>query len=208
MNSQVRGYLFGAIGVLCFSLTLPATRFAVQDIDPMVVASGRAVIAAALAFLTLWVNHAAIPARHQWPSLALVAGGAVIGFPAFTSWAMAHVDASHGAIVLGMLPLSTACFAVWVGHERPSFTFWVSALIGSLFVVGYSVQQARGHFALYDLILLGAVASAGMAYAVGARLAKSLGSWQVICWALVLSAPLVLPFLLFRLQQVGFNPGT
>jgi drug/metabolite transporter (DMT)-like permease len=33
----------------------------------------------------------------------------------------------------------------------------------------------------------------GLGYAEGARLSRRLGGWQVICWALVLSLPLMLP---------------
>ncbi|HEY1016589.1 MAG TPA: EamA family transporter, partial [Herpetosiphonaceae bacterium] len=36
------------------------------------------------------------------------------------------------------------------------------------------------------------VAGAALGYAEGARLARTLGSWQVICWALVLASPLLL----------------
>ena len=43
-----------------------------------------------------------------------------------------------------------------------------------------------------DIALLGAVISAAIGYAVGAKLSKEIGSWQVICWALVLALPFIL----------------
>jgi len=201
-----KGVIFGLLGVACFSLTLPATRFAVMDLDPTVVAMGRAMVAGILSLGALLVFRERIPDRSHWMSLALVAAGAVIGFPVFTTWAMVYVDASHGAIVLGILPLSTACFAVLVGHERPSIWFWLASLMGSGIVIAYSLLRATGQLAIYDLILLGAVASAGMAYALGAKLAKSIGSWQVICWALVLSLPIAIALFIWRVQMTGFAP--
>jgi drug/metabolite transporter (DMT)-like permease len=206
MTQFSKGLIFGLLGVACFSLTLPATRFAVIDLDPIVVAMGRALVAGTLSLSTLLVFRQQMPDRSHWLPLALVALGAVIGFPVFTTWAMVYVDASHGAIVLGILPLSTACFAVLIGHERPSMWFWLASVIGSGIVITYAVHRATGQLAIYDLILLGAVASAGMAYAFGAKLAKSIGSWQVICWALVLSLPVALFLFVWRVQAVGFAP--
>ena len=41
--------MFGFLGVLGFSFSLPATRLAVEDLDPTFVGLGRALVAAALA---------------------------------------------------------------------------------------------------------------------------------------------------------------
>ena len=43
-----------------------------------------------------------------------------------------------------------------------------------------------------DLLLVGAVASAAIGYAQSGVLARKLGGWQVISWALVLSSPVVI----------------
>lgn len=53
-----------------------------------------------------------------------------------------------------------------------------------------------------DLVLLGAGVAAAVGYAEGGRLVRSLGGWQVISWALVLAAPvLVLPEAIAILQH-------
>jgi drug/metabolite transporter (DMT)-like permease len=46
---------------------------------------------------------------------------------------------------------------------------------------------------LADLALLGAVGAAGLGYAEGAVLSRTFGSWQVICWSLLLATPVLLP---------------
>ncbi len=50
---QRQALLLGLLGVVIFGLTLPATRVAVPDLDPLFVTLGRALLAAALAALTL-----------------------------------------------------------------------------------------------------------------------------------------------------------
>jgi drug/metabolite transporter (DMT)-like permease len=44
-----------------------------------------------------------------------------------------------------------------------------------------------------DALMLAAILVCGLGYAEGAKLARVLGSWQVICWALVLALPATLP---------------
>ena len=57
------GVLLGTIGVIGFSFSLPATRLALRDLDPWVVAFGRALVAAALAALVLYATRAPRPTR-------------------------------------------------------------------------------------------------------------------------------------------------
>lgn len=201
-----KGYFYGLLGVVCFSLTLPATRMAVIDIDPTVVGLGRALVAAIFAAVALYVYREKIPAFIFWRRIALVSAGGVIGFPVFTSIAMTHTHASHGAVVLGILPLATAIFAVFYGRERPSKAFWIASVVGACVVVGFMLGQTQGALVAYDAFLILAVLSAGLAYAVGAQLAREIGSWQVICWALLLSVPFIFPIVAWKIYQVGFAP--
>jgi len=185
------GYLFGFVGVASFSLTLPATRLAVAALDPVFVGLGRAVVAAVLAAIVLAVRRAPWPGWALLPRLALVAGGVVVGFPLFSAWAMQSAPAAHGAVVIGLLPLATAMAAAWIAHERPSRLFWLCAIFGSAVVAGFALWRGGGAPQAADGLLVLAVASAAIGYAEGGRLARTLPSWQVICWALVIAAPLV-----------------
>jgi drug/metabolite transporter (DMT)-like permease len=185
--------LLGVIGVAIFSLTLPFTRIAVAELNPVLVALGRAVVAAAGSALLLWRLDAPRPTPAQWKALAITALGVVIGFPVMSSIAMRYVPASHGAIVLGVLPLATALFGALRFGERPSAGFWVAALVGSVLVVLFAVWQGGGSLHAADLALFAAVVCAAMGYAEGGRLAQAMGGQQVISWALLLSMPLLLP---------------
>jgi drug/metabolite transporter (DMT)-like permease len=185
------GWLFGLLGVIGFSFTLPATRLAVATLDPIIVGLGRALVAACFAAPLLWITRQPRPTRLQWRSIVIVLLGAVIGFPVLTAWAMREVPASHGAIVLGLLPLATAIAGALRAHERPSFAFWISSFCGSGAVVAYALYVGGGALHAADLILFGAVLSAALGYAEGARVGRTLGGWQVICWTLVLSVPVL-----------------
>ena len=52
-------------------------------------------------------------------------------------------------------------------------------------------MRSDGQVQLADLALLGAVAAAAIGYAEGARLSRTLGGWQVICWSLIFSLPIL-----------------
>lgn len=190
-SSDVQSLVYGLLGVVSFSLTLPASRVAVVQLDPIFVGVGRALVAAVFAILALWLAGSEWPSRKQWLRLYLVAAGIVLGFPLLSTLAMTQVAASHGAVVVGLLPLVTALFGCWLANERPSRMFWMATLVGSVTIAIFSLGPRLDSLHPADLLLLGAVIAAGFGYAEGARLARELGAWQTICWALIASIPLL-----------------
>ncbi|WP_375091184.1 DMT family transporter [Peribacillus sp. RS7] len=195
------GLFLGLVGVICFSLTLPATSIAVAYFGTTVVGLGRTVVAAILVAVVLIVRKEKLPSSGQFKSLLIVAVGAVLGFPLLTSWAMESLPVSHGAVELALLPLSTAGFAMFRAGEIPSRKFWVSSMIGSLAVIMYALHLGFGQLQFADLALLAAVIILGLSYAEGGKLAKEIGSWQVIAWAIMIGAP-------FFIIPVGLNLTT
>lgn len=197
MSDESAGMLLGLAGVAVFSLTLPFTRMAVSGLEPVFVALGRALVAALLAGVWLLWKRAPLPPKSAlWP-LAMVALGCVIGFPWLTSIALRSLPASHGAVLVGILPLATALVSALRGIDKPSLGFWLTALTGSAIVIAFALRQSGGSFHQADLLMFGAVAAAAVGYAEGGKLAQSMGGQQVISWALVLSVPLVLPLVLW-----------
>jgi len=187
-SDDTRGMLLGLAGVAIFSLTLPFTRLAVRELDPLFLTLGRALGAAVLAGGWLRLRRAPLPGRAAlWP-LAIVALGCVLGFPLLSSMAMRSVPASHGAVLAGLLPLATALYAALRGYERPSKGFWLVALLGTGLVLVFALGQGGGALQRADLLMFGAVNAAAAGYAEGGRLARRLGGQEVICWALVLAA--------------------
>ncbi|APA69290.1 DMT family transporter [Janthinobacterium sp. 1_2014MBL_MicDiv] len=198
LSADHKGLLLGLIAVALFSLTLPFTRMAVAELDPTFVALGRALVAACLAGLWLWHQRAPLPRREQWLPLALVSLGCVLGFPWLTSIAMRSLPASHGAVLVGILPLATAVFAVLRGKERPSPGFWLMAVAGTALVVAFALRQGGGSFHLADVLMFAAVVLGALGYAEGGRLAQSMPGQHVISWALLLAVPFVLPVVLWN----------
>lgn len=204
-GNDARGMAFGLLGVLAFSFTLPATRIAAPALGGVVVGLGRAEVAALLAAVLLLVRRESLPPRRCWPGLAIVAGGVVVGFPLLTSFALRQLPAAHGAVVVGLLPMATAIMAVVRAGERPSRAFWGASAAGVGAVMLFAVAQGAGAPQPADLLLLAAVALAGLGYAEGGRLAREMGGWRVICWALVLAAPFLLPPVAVAVAQGGIE---
>jgi drug/metabolite transporter (DMT)-like permease len=191
LHNTGSGWINGLIGVLIFSGSLPATRVAVLEFDPVFLTVARATIAAVLALALLLLFKEKRPAREQLLSLFIVALGVVIGFPLLTALALQYVTSAHSIVFVGLLPLATAAFGVLRGGERPRLAFWVFSILGSLLVVAFALSQGLTASPTGDILMLLAILACGLGYAEGAKLSRTLGGWQVISWALVLSLPLV-----------------
>ena len=199
MEKATGGWISGFIGVAIFAGSLPATRVAVADFDPTFLTAARATIAALLGLALLLVLKQTKPRVEDMPSLALTALGVVVGFPLLTALALQHVTSAHSIVFVGLLPLCTAVFAVVRGGERPRPLFWLFSVLGAAFVAGYSAKGGMDASLQGDLLMLAAILACGLGYAEGARLSRSLGGWQVICWALVVSLPIMLPITLLTM---------
>lgn len=195
--SSTAGWLNGLIGVIIFSGSLPATRLAVLEFTPLFLTVVRASIAGLVAVCLLLVLREKRPQRDQVIPLLIVASGVVIGFPLLTALALQYVTSAHSIVFVGLLPLATAVFAVLRGGERPRPVFWVFSLLGSALVAGFACAQGLSASPAGDLLMLLAIVVCGLGYAEGATLSRTLGGWQVICWALVLALPLMLLLTLF-----------
>lgn len=192
MDKSAIGWGSGLLGILIFSGTLPATRVAIGGFDPVFLTAARTVIAALIGALALGLLRQAMPSRGDFFSLVVVALGAVVGFPLLTALALEHNTAARSTVFVGLLPLTTAIFGSLRGGETPHPVFWLFSLAGAAGVAIFALTRGGDGSLTGDLFMLAAVAVCGPGYAEGAILARKLGGWQVICWALVLSLPLVL----------------
>jgi drug/metabolite transporter (DMT)-like permease len=192
MEKTAAGWMNGFVGVVIFSGSLPATRVAVMQFDPVFLTVARAAIAGVLALGLLLLFKEKRPDRRDIVSLAVVALGVVVGFPLLTALALQHVTSAHSIVFIGLLPLATAIFGVIRGGERPKPAFWLFSVLGSTLVAGFALAQGLTASPAGDALMLAAVIACGLGYAEGARLSRILGGWQVISWALVLSLPIMI----------------
>ena len=185
----LKGYGLGLVGMVLFSLSLPATRLAVPELGPAFVTAARVALAGLMAVAFLAIAGKSRPQRRHWPNLALVIGGVVVGFPLFSALAMRTVEASHGGVVLAIMPLMTVATGAIVAGERPSGRFWLAATGGTSVVLAFVLSQSGGRIVPADLFLLAAGLGASFGYAGGARIAADLPALDVIAWSLVVSLP-------------------
>ncbi|HEJ7054678.1 TPA: DMT family transporter [Serratia marcescens] len=182
----------GFLGMMIFSGSLPATRVAVLELDPLFLTAVRAAIAALLALCALLITRQARPTWADLPPLLFVALGVVIGFPLLTALALQHTTSAHSLVYIGLLPLATAGFGVLRGGERPKPAFWAFSGVGAVLVGAFALSQGSGGAWQGDALMVGAVLLCGLGYAEGAVLSRRIGGWQVISWALVGALPLTL----------------
>ncbi|MGW7287361.1 DMT family transporter [Streptomyces sp. NPDC054847] len=183
------GTLLAALGVVAFSLTFPSTVWGLESFGPWSLVAVRSALAATIAGTFLLALRVPLPDRRHWASLATVAAGVVVGFPLLTTLALQTSTSSHAAVVVGLLPLTTAAFAALRTGRRPSRTFWAAALAGAAVVIAFTVQQSGGALHTGDLYLFGALLVCAAGYTEGGRLARLMPGWQVIGWALILCLP-------------------
>jgi drug/metabolite transporter (DMT)-like permease len=184
----------GALGVMFFSVTFPATTAAEASFSPVEVGVGRSVIGGVVTIAVLLVRREPLlPPRAVLGRMLIVAGPVGIGFGLFSALALRYVSSVHGAVLTGLIPAATAGVAVWRAGERPRRAYWAALAFGLAVVIGFAVVQGGGNLTVADLLLLVAVGIAGLGYAEGGAVAREYGGWRVICWAVILALPVTLP---------------
>lgn len=204
--AAAEGTLFAALGVLSFSLSFPATEWALRGFGPWSVTGIRGALAAAIAVVALVVTRAPRPARADWAGLATVAAGCVIGFPLLTTFALQTSTTAHSAVVIGVLPMATAAIAAVRTKRHPSKVFWGAAVAGALTVIAFTLSQNHGRPTVADLYLFGGLLVCAAGYAEGGRLSAHLPGWQVIAWGVALAAPVSLAVCAIAVPNEPFHP--
>ncbi|MEP9355003.1 DMT family transporter [Xanthobacter sp. KR7-65] len=193
------GLLLGFVAVVMFGATLPMTRLALHDMSPWFISFGRAALAG-LASLAL-----VLALRRPWPfrqpqvlrSLVIASGGLIFVFPVLMAIATQTVPAAHGGIVLGLLPLFTALFAMLLAGERPGLPLFAASFAGAALVVAFALRNGGGGaLGFGDTLLLIAVIACAASYAITGNLARTMAGWEVIAFMLVLCLPITLPLAL------------
>ncbi|MFF9361272.1 DMT family transporter [Streptomyces griseoluteus] len=179
-----------ALGVVAFSLTFPATAWGLESFGPWSLVAVRGVLAALVAGACLLLLRVPLPEARHLPGLAMVGIGTVLGFPLLTTLALQTSTTAHAAVVVGLLPLTTAAVSALRTGVRPSRRFWTAALAGAAAVAVFTITQSGGALTRADVYLFGALLICAAGYTEGGRLARVMPGWQVIGWALVLCLPL------------------
>ncbi|MEL6946665.1 MAG: DMT family transporter [Pseudomonadota bacterium] len=188
-SAPLLGLALGLLGVIIFSGTLPATKVAVGLFDPAFLTFARATLAAIASWAFLRLSRRPLLAGPK--ALLMIIGVLLVyGFPGFMGLAMQTVPSAHGAVVLGILPLATAAFAVLLAKERVSGLFWLCSIVGAALVIAFALRGGARTPVIGDLWLTLGGLSAALGYVLSGRLANRMPGWEIICRALILTAPI------------------
>ncbi len=179
------------MGVFCFGLTLPFKKEIVQEIPPIFMGWSRPFFAGLIALLFLCLKKDwKFPSLKDYRKYFWVILGIVFGFPFFSSLAMGKITASHGGVLLALIPIGIALAGTVMSKERPSLAFWGCCLIGSSLVVFYSLRAGLGEFQIGDIYMFMGVFLVSLGYAGGSILSQKIDGVKVITYALILGMPI------------------
>jgi drug/metabolite transporter (DMT)-like permease len=183
------------LGVVLFSFSVPMTKVAVEGFDPFLTATGRAVIAGALALALIAWRRVRWPPREQLRPLFLTMLGAVFGWPILLAIALERTTSAHAAVIAAFMPLTTALIAVLRTRERVSWQFWLAAGTGTVALLAFALSRggAEGGDLVAGALLVCAVLMSSWCYVEGASVTKAMPGWQVISWVVVLALPITVP---------------
>jgi drug/metabolite transporter (DMT)-like permease len=208
LDKETKGIWLGLVGVVIFSMTLPATKIAVPEFGAMPLSFYRATLAGLAALLYVYMQKVPTPHKSDLPALVIISFLISFVFPIAIALAMQDLPSSHGGIVLGISPLLTALFATLRFGERPSRGFWVTAMIGSALVLLFSVNESGGILQASDLALLLAAVAASYGYAEAGFLSQKIGGKAVISWVAIIALIPSLPITLYLASNTGVGPNS
>lgn len=192
--------LVAAFCVLLFSLTVPFTRIAALETDPITIIFVR-LLGAGFVSVVLAIADGWFPPKRAWKGILGVTIGSVIGFSSFTALALKEVPSGHAAVGLAGLPMATAIYSVIRDRANPGRYFWGFALLGTFISFGFFFTLNVSEVGRGDFILVLAVLSAAFGYVEGGRATREFNGRRIMSWAVICTLPIVLPVGVYRIIQ-------
>jgi drug/metabolite transporter (DMT)-like permease len=133
-----------ALALLTWSSAYAAIAYALPFFSPGEVALARLSIGSLCFALLLWIRRVPLPARRDWPQLALLGVAGLTVYHLCLNYAETRIASGTASILIALVPAATAAVsAVWL-HERLSLRSWIGlgvALLGTVLVVLASGQS-------------------------------------------------------------------
>ena len=143
-DGRTLGYI--AIALLTWSSAYAAIAYALVSFTPGEVALARLTIGSACFALLLRIRRVPLPAKRDWPALALLG---VVGLSVYhlcLNYAETRIASGTASILLALIPAATAAVsAIWLRERLPARTLagLGVALVGVVLVVLTSGKDVR-----------------------------------------------------------------
>jgi drug/metabolite transporter (DMT)-like permease len=185
--------------MVVWGATPVATRLATEDLEPLVVAVLRTVLAGIVAVPLIAGSGLRPPSSRR--SRVLLAVSAVAGFvffPIVYTLGQERTSAMHGVGILAGLPVFTGLYAACVARRWPGRWWLVGcalALVGEAVIIAIRSSGSGGDASLVgDLLVLAAALVVSLGYVAGALLVpRGFSSAATTYWGVVLGAVVLAP---------------
>jgi drug/metabolite transporter (DMT)-like permease len=193
-----RGWiLFGALSLIWGTPYL-LIKIAVADVDPVVIAFGRTLIAALILLPLALHRRALMPVFRRWRVLLVYTVIEISGPWLLLGHAETRLNSSTAGLLIAVVPLIAAVILTALGQDRLDPRRVIGLVIGFTGVaclVGLDIQ-------FDDLPAVGAVMLTALGYAIGPiiinRRLADLPSMGVVTASLIVAAVLYAPFSVWR----------
>ena len=176
------------------------TRLALDDLDPLVVACLRTVLAALAAIPLLAGRRHAFPSGR--PSRKLLVISALAGFvvfPVLYTIGQGRTSALHGVMILAVLPVFTGAYAAIVVRRLPGRAWLFGcavALLGEAVLIGARGAATGDATLVGDVLVLASALCVTAGYVAGAMLPpRGVSSLAATLWGVLLGAVVLAPLL-------------
>jgi len=214
LSNENKGFIFGFIGIIIFSITPTATKIALgannNELSPEFITFGRSAVAGILSFAYLFLSKRRIPKLKYLFDFSVIALCITVAFPLSLSLGLIYSTSIHAGVILAFLPLATAILASFYFKQKASLGFWVCAFIGCILIVIYILihshdENKKLELSYSDILFCIAVIVAAIGYNFGAKLTKIMVSADVISWALVLAFPFHFGLAIYYFPKTEIN---
>lgn len=199
-----------------WSGTVIANRVAVESVDGLTAGAFRSMLAGFIALAIALAFRLPFPRqrRHRW--LLVCSGWLNFAiWPMVLSVGISLANASHAALIMALLPVTTGLIAALVNRTRPPAGWWLGAgvaIAGSVMLIAFT--RPAGDLALSptyllgDLVILLGVTLCSAGYVAGAKLSPVIGSWSSTFYGLGAALLLLVPVMLILYPRTDWGAVT
>ena len=206
-----------AIATLVFwSGTVVANRVAVESIDGLSAGAFRSMLAGFIGLGIALAFRLPFPKQTKYRWLLLFSGWMNFAiWPMILSVGISLANASHAALIMALLPVTTGLIAAVVNRTRPKPGWWLGAAIaiaGSVLLIVFT-RPAQDltlspTYLVGDLVILLGVSLCSAGYVAGAKLSPVIGSWSSTFYGLGAALLLLIPMMLILYPRTNWGAVT